>query len=60
MESEYNEDYVIVPTLKFIQNKDIPLPFKVNHCENEPTHRMDWISHKNDYPDSHPVLRDIR
>ena len=60
MESGYDEDYVIVPTLKSILEGDVPLPFRVNHCTDKPTHKMGWISHRNDYPYSHPVLEGLR
>ena len=60
MESGYDEDYVIVPTLKSIKEDDVSLPFRVNHDEEHPTHHLDWVSHRFDYPHSHPVLRGIR
>ena len=60
MDSGYDEDYVIVPTLESIKTGDTPLPFRVNHCSNEPTHYLDWVEHRHDYPDSHPVLRGKR
>ena len=60
MDSGYDEDFVIVPTLTSIRSGDIPLPFRVNHCTDEPTHRLTWYSHSRDYPHSHPVLEGVR
>ena len=60
MDSDYDEDYVIVPTVKSIVPADVPLPFRVNHSSSNPTHQLVWHSHNRDYPHSHPVLEGIR
>ena len=53
MESGYDEDYVIVPTLSSIQTGNVPLPFRINHNSDNPTHELVWIQHADDYPCSH-------
>ena len=60
MESEYDEDYVITPTLHSILTKNISLPFRVNHCQFHPTHKLIWDPHSLDYPHSHPTLKGIK
>ena len=60
MESGYDEDFVIVPTVQSIITGDIPLPFRVNHCESNPTHELCWISSTHDYPDSHWMLKGVK
>ena len=60
MESGCDEDFVIVPTLESIIRGDVPLPFRVNHSNTDPTHELRWISSTHDYPDSHYVLKGIK
>ena len=38
MESGYDEDFVISPTLHSMLTENIPLPFRVNHSEFHFTH----------------------
>ena len=49
MESGYDEDFVICPTLESIRTGKIPLPFRVNHHQYHPTHELLWIDHALDY-----------
>ena len=56
IESGFDEDFVICPTLHSILTDNIPLPFRVNHDQFKPTHKLVWISNPTDYPDSHWVL----
>ena len=60
MESAYDEDYVICPTLKSIRTGNIPLPFRINHHQFNPTHELKWESHALDYPHSHYILKPIK
>ena len=53
MESGYDEDYVICPTLQSILTGNVPLQFRMNHSHDNPTHKLCWIPHSNDYPESH-------
>jgi len=59
MESGYDEDFVICPTLKSIRTRNIPLPFRVNHHQFHPTHKLTWIDHALDYPHSHYILKSM-
>ena len=60
MESGYDEDFVICPTLESIRTGNIPLPFRVNHDQFFPTHQLIWVPDPLDYPNSHYVLRGIK
>ena len=60
MESGYDEDLVICPTLESIKTGHIPLPFRINHHQFFPTHSLIWIPHALDYPHSHYVLKPIK
>ena len=60
MDSGYDEDFVICPTLKSINTGNVPLPFRINHSECNPTHELVWIPHALDYPHSHHVLKGKR
>ncbi len=61
MQNGWNpDDYVIVPTMKSIQIKEIPIPFRVNHSSDDPTHELVWVADAKDYPDSHYVLEGKR
>ena len=60
MESGYDEDFVIVPTLRSIKSGEIPFPFRVNHDSHNPTHKLIWVPDKHDYPHSHYVLEGRR
>jgi hypothetical protein len=60
MESGYDEDFVIVPTLLSIQSGEIPLPFRVNHDSHNPTHRLVWVPDGDDYPHSHYMFEGLR
>ena len=60
MESGYDEDYVICPTTQSIMKGDIPLPFRVNHSQFHPTHKLIWVPHALDYPHSHYVLKGVQ
>ena len=60
MESGYDEDFVICPTLQSILSGNVPLPFRVNHSEFKFTHRLVWIPHEHDYPHSHYMLEGVR
>ena len=53
MESGHDEDYVICPTLQSILTGNVPLQFRMNHSRDNPTHKLCWIPHSNDYPESH-------
>ena len=59
MESGYDEDFVICPTLQSIVKDRIPFPFRVNHSQFHPTHTLIWVANQLDYPDSHYVLKAI-
>ena len=59
MESGYDEDYVICPKKQSIMTGDIPLPFRINHSQFHPTHKLTWEPHALDYPHSHYVLKGI-
>ena len=60
MESGYDEDFVICPTLQSIQSGNVPFPFRVNHSQFKFTHKLVWISHARDYPHSHYKLEGVR
>lgn len=60
MESGYDEDFVICPTLESIRTGNIPTPFRVNHSQCFPTHKLIWVPDKLDYPHSHYVLKGIK
>ena len=60
MESGFDEDFVICPTLYSILTGNIPLPFRVNHSQFHPTHKLIWIDHALDYPHSHYILKGIK
>ena len=60
MDSGYDEDFRICPTLKSIRTGKIPLPFRVNHSQFFPTHKLIWVPDALDYPHSHPVLKGIK
>ena len=60
MESGHDEDYIITPTLHSILTKNVPLPFRVNHSQFHPTHKLIWYPHELDYPHSHYVLKSIK
>ena len=62
MDSGYDEDKVIVPTLESILSGDIAMAFRVQHSRGRPTHRMDWFedTRGRDYPYSYPILRPIQ
>ena len=60
MESGYDEDFVICPTLESIRTNDIPLPFRVNHDQFFPTHKLIWIPDQLDYPHSHYILIGVK
>ena len=59
IESGYDEDYTICPTLESILTGNVPLPFRMNHSHDNPTHKLCWISGECDYPDSHPMFEGI-
>ena len=56
VESAFDEDYGIVPSVESISNGTIPLPFRVQHDKDEPTHVLKWIVTGDDYPLSYPYL----
>ena len=58
MESLFDEDYVIVPTVDSIKSSKIPITFRIQHSKLNPTHKMTWISDPDgrDYPFSYPRL----
>ena len=60
MESGYDEDFVICPTLESIRKNNIPVPFRVNHSEFHPTHKLIWEPHPLDYPHSHYILEGVK
>lgn len=60
IESGYDEDYVICPTLESIITGDIPIPFRVNHSQFFATHKLTWVGHALDYPHSHWILEGRR
>jgi hypothetical protein len=43
MDSGYDEDKVIVPTLESIQSGDIAKSFRVQHSAGRPNHKMVWF-----------------
>ena len=59
MESGYDEDYVICPTTQSIMTGNVPLPFRINHSQFHPTHKLVWEPHALDYPHSHYVLKGL-
>ena len=59
MESGYDEDFVICPTVQSILTGNIPLPFRVNHSQFHPTHKLIWEPDQFDYPHSHYILKGI-
>ena len=60
MESGCDEDFVICPTLKSIRTGNIPIPFRVNHHQFHPTHKLVWVPDSLDYPHSHYILKGIK
>ena len=60
MESVYDEDFMICPTLQSIVTGNVPLPFRVNHSEFNFTHKLTWVPHALDYPYSYYMLEGIR
>ena len=60
IKSGYDEDFVICPTLESILTGNVPLPFRVNHHQFSPTHKLIWVPHEFDYPHSHYMLKGIR
>ena len=60
VESGFDEDKVIVPTEKSIQDCNVPFPFRVQHQSLYPTHEMHWVDDARDYPHSYPVLLPMR
>ena len=60
MESGFDEDFVITPTLHSISTGNVPLPFRVNHSQFHPTHKLTWEPHQFDYPHSHYVLKGLK
>lgn len=60
MESGYDEDMVICPTLHSIRTVNVPIPFRVNHSQYFPTHKLIWVPHELDYPHSHYILEPIK
>ena len=56
LESAFDEDFGIVPSKKSILEETIPLPFRVQHDKDEPTHVLKWIVTGDDYPLSYPYL----
>ena len=59
MESGFDEDFVICPTVQSILTGNIPLPFRVNHSQFHPTHKLIWEPDQFDYPHSHYILKGI-
>ena len=59
MESGYDEDFVICPTLQSIVTGKVPFAFRVNHSKLHFTHRLVWVQSQLDYPDSHYVLKAV-
>ena len=56
IQSAYDEDKVIVPTVDSIRLGNIPVPFRVQHSSDSATHKLDYHEHALDYPFSYPVL----
>ena len=58
MDSGFDEDKVIVPTLESIRSGIISLPFRIQHSKDNPTHKMDWREDEmgRDFPHSCPIL----
>ena len=56
VESGYDEDNVIVPTKKSIDDCKVPFPFRVQHQSHYPTHELHWVDDARDYPHSYPML----
>ena len=59
VESAFDEDYGIVPSVESISNGTIPLPFRVQHDKDKPTHELKWKVTGRDYPFSFPYLEPI-
>ena len=60
MKSGYDEDFVICSTLQSILTGNIRLPFRVNHSQFHPTHKLIWVPDQLDYPYSHYILKGIK
>lgn len=62
MESGYDEDKVIVPTVESIRLGNIHYTFRFQHDASNPTHYLDWKDDElgRGYPFSHPVLKPKR
>ena len=62
MDSAYDEDKVIVPTVQSIKSGNIHYTFRFQHDKENPTHYLDWKVDKwgRDYPHSHPILEPRR
>lgn len=62
MDSGYDEDKVIVPTVSSIMSGTVHYTFRFQHSEENPTHYLDWKDDRwgRDYPHSHPVLKPKR
>ena len=58
MDSLFDEDYVIVPTVKSIRTGNIPVAFRIQHSKRSPTHKMTYHLDPDgrDYPFSYPRI----
>ena len=60
MVSGHDEDYVTCPTVQSTLSGNVPLAFRANHSEFNPTHKLIWITHAQDYPHSHWMLEGVK
>ena len=56
IDSGFDEDNVIVPTLDSIRTNTIHIGFRVQHTHVNPTHYLDWEDTGKDFPHSFPFL----
>ena len=43
VDSAFDEDYVIVPTMESVLSGNIHPSFRVQHDEENPTHKLEWV-----------------
>ena len=55
IQSAYDEDKVIVPTVESITSGNVSVPFRIQHNGDTPTHELDYHEHALDYPHSYPI-----
>ena len=62
IDSAIEDCVIIVPTQKSIDDRTIAFPFRVQHKEDDPSHKLMWVSDERgrDYPHSYPQLIPLR